>query len=73
MLNQYPDHSAKIVELYSADEDFRVLCNDFYSIGEALDQSRSTSIKDKEYESEFLQVFLDLQKELNILFKRTRK
>ena len=71
VLNKYPDQSARVIELYSTDEDFRILCNDILATGEALEQCRQNALKDREYENEFLQVFLDLEKEVDGLLKRT--
>ena len=64
MLAKYPDHSAKIIDLYSKDEDFRILCEDFLEISISLEKCRLNVIKGKENKIEFEQVFIDLEKEI---------
>jgi hypothetical protein len=69
MLIKYPDHSARIIELYSKDEDFRMLCEDFLDISQSLEKCRLNVIKGKEYKIEFEQVYIDLEKEIIRLMK----
>ena len=64
ILSRFPDHRTKIIELYNKDEDFRVLCEDYLSSKETIEQCRQNVINDREFENEFLQVNLDLEKEI---------
>jgi len=73
MLTKYPDHSAKIIEIYSKDEDFRNLCEDFLDISLSLEKCRLNVIKGKEYKIEFEQVYIDLEKEIIHLLEPVRK
>ena len=70
ILERLPDQSARIIELYNKAEDFRILCEDFYASSQALDECRKNLIKDKLVENEFLEVNLDLEKEINHLLSR---
>jgi hypothetical protein len=69
ILSRFPDHRNKIIELYNRDEDFRILCEDYLTSVETLEECRQNVIKDKEFEFEFLQVNLDLEKEIIHLLK----
>ena len=64
ILSKFPDHRTKIIELYNKDEDFRILCEDFLTSIETLEDCRQNVIKDREFENEFLHVNLDLEKEI---------
>ncbi len=69
VLGILPDRSAKIIELYNRDEDFRILCEDYLATTQALEETRKNVIKDKEIENEFLEVHLELEKEINHLLR----
>ncbi len=64
MLAKFPDHKTKIINLYKNDEDFRILCEDYLTSAHALEQYRLNAIKDREFENEFSQVYLELEKEI---------
>ena len=64
ILTKFPDQRTKIIELYNRDEDFRILCEDYLTSVQTLDECRQNVIKDREFENEFLQVNLDLEKEI---------
>ena len=64
ILSRYPDHRAKIVEIFNNDEDFRILCEDFYTSATALEGSRQSTIKNREVENEYSQVYVELEKEI---------
>ena len=72
ILTKLPDHSAEIIELYNKDEDFRILCEDYLASGQALEECRLNVIKDKEFENEFLQVYLELEKEIIHLLEHAK-
>jgi hypothetical protein len=61
---KYPDQGAKLIELYHKDEDFRTLCEDYLNIAHKIEKYRRELIKNKEYKNEFVQVYLDLEKEI---------
>lgn len=69
ILAKFPDQRTKIIELYNNDEDFRILCEDFLTSTQTLEECRQNVIKDREFENEFLQVNLDLEKEIVHLLK----
>ena len=70
ILSKYPDHRTNIIELYNKEEDFRILCEDYLTSVETLEECRQNVIKDREFENEFLQVNLDLEKEIVHLLER---
>ena len=64
ILEKYPDHRHKIMALYAADEDFRALCEDYLISTTSLEEYRNIAIKDREVESEYTQVCIELDKEI---------
>ena len=64
ILGKFPDHSDKIIDLYNKDEDFRILCEDYLTSVQALEECRLNVIKDREFENEFSQVYVELEKEI---------
>jgi hypothetical protein len=64
ILSRYPDHRAKIVEIFNRDEDFRILCQDYYTSAAALEASRHDTIKNRKVENEYSQVYVELEKEI---------
>jgi len=71
ILSKFPDHRKKIIELYNADDDFRILCEDYLTSKETLQECRQNVIKDREFENEFLQLNLDLEKEIVHFLEKT--
>jgi len=69
ILKKLPHESAKIIELYNKDDDFRILCEDYLASVQALEESRTNVNKDKEFEKEFSDVHLELEKEINHLLE----
>ena len=69
ILSKYPDHGPKIIEIYNKDEDFRILCEDYYTSAHALEKSRNNTMKDREVENEYSQVYVELEKEIIHLIK----
>ena len=70
ILLKFPDHRYKIIDLYHKDEDFRLLCEDYLSSIQALEKCREHVFKDREFENEFLEVNLELEKEIIHLIQR---
>jgi len=73
ILTKFPDRAAKITALFNGDEDFRILCEDYLTSTQALLESRLNLTKDKEFENEFLEVHLDLEKEIVRLLEQKNK
>lgn len=69
ILSKFPDHRNKIIELYNKDEDFRILCEDYLTSVKTIEECRQKVIEDRGVENEFLQVNLDLEKEIVRLLK----
>ncbi len=64
ILEKFPDQRPKIIDLYNNDDDFRSLCGDYVTTTETLEECRQNGIKDKKFENEFLQVHVELEKEI---------
>ena len=73
ILKKFPDLRPKIIDFYNNDEDFRTLCEDYLTSAEALEKCRLNVIKDKEFENEYLQVYVDLEKEILHLLKMNKQ
>lgn len=69
ILSKFPDHRNKIIELYNKDEDFRILCEDYITSVQTIEECRQKVLDDRGVENEFLQVNLDLEKEIVRLLK----
>ena len=70
ILLKFPDHRAKIMDLYHREEDFRTLCIDYLNTLQSLEDCRKSSIIDMEIEIEYSQLFIDLEKEIIRLLSR---
>ena len=70
ILTKFPDHKHKIIDLYNNNEDFRLLCEDYLSSVQALEKCRAEVFKDREFEGEFLDVNLELEKEIVRLLEK---
>ena len=64
ILGKFPDHSAKIIDLFNKDEDFRILCEDYVTSMQEAEGKRLNVIKDREIEREYLHVNIELEKEI---------
>ena len=64
MLGKFPDHRGRIINLYNKDEDFRTLCEDYLASAQALEKYRQITINDKQFENDFSQIYVELEKEI---------
>ena len=64
VLAKFPDHSVKIKDLYDKDEEFRMLCEDYLTSKQTLEQFRTGVIKFNPYEKEFMNLSRELEQEL---------
>ena len=72
IMSRFPDHSAKLIHLYMHDDDFKVLCEDYFLSLKALEVCRNNVMKDREAENDFTLVNLELEKEIIQLLGRTK-
>jgi len=49
------------------DEDFRLLCDDFLVTSKSIEASRQNVIQERDFENEYVYVFLELEKEIHHL------
>lgn len=64
IIGKFPDQSSKIIDLYSRNEDFRILCEDYMTSMYEVEERRLNVIKNREVEQEFLKVYMELEKEI---------
>ena len=64
MLSKFPTHRNLILNEYMNNEEFKSLCEDFYSTAQALENYREKMMNDVKNELEYRKVFRDLEKEI---------
>jgi len=67
IVGKFPDHKSMIIDLYARDEDFRTLCEDYLASARMLEEYRQNTIKDRKFENDFSQIYVELEKEINRL------
>jgi hypothetical protein len=73
IIEKFPDHRASIIHLYNKDEDFRTLCEDYMASAQALEKYRQKAIKDKQFENDFSQIYVELENEIIHLLATANK
>jgi hypothetical protein len=73
VLRKFPDHTATMIDLYCTDEDFRILCEDYQTSVMTVEECRVKVLTDRKIENEYLQVALELEKEILRLLTRKSK
>ena len=70
MVSRFPAYKDKILEEYNKNDEFKSLCEDFYSSAISLSNFKSQVLKDKQSEQEYQKVFIELEVEiLNFLLR----
>lgn len=69
MMNRFPAYMNKILYAYQNNE-FRRLCEDFYSSYLILDRYKNKAARDKKNEFEYQKLFQDLESEILRHFSR---
>lgn len=64
ILTKFPDHRAKIIDLYNTDEEFCSLCEDYLVSAQAIKDYRENVEKNTGFEIEFMQVYIELETEI---------
>jgi len=64
MLDRFPKHRKIILKAYNTNDEFKSLCQDFYSTARALENYKNDMIKNLKGELEYQRVFADLEKEI---------
>jgi hypothetical protein len=70
MIERFPAHQTRIIELYTRDPDFRQLCNDFFLSIRMVEAFKKSEPDIKKVESDYKQVSEDLKKEILHFFER---
>lgn len=64
LLNKFPASRRKILSAYRQNEDFKILCHDFYTTAHVLEKLQLSIRKSIQGEIEYQRVFADLEKEI---------
>jgi hypothetical protein len=73
IIRKFPDYGTSMIDLYSMDEDFRILCSDYLTSVETLEECRLKVLNDRTVENEYVRLSLDLEKEILYLLRKTNK
>ena len=70
-IEPFAEHKDVIERLYLADDEFKALCDDYYTCKVNAEKLKNTVSEDKQRELEYRHLLLDLEKEiLDYLQKR---
>ena len=73
MISRYPAFKDKIIDAYKKSDEFKGLCDDFYSSSRILEGYREKVMKDINNELEYRKLFLDLESEILKFLSSQRK
>ena len=73
MISRYPAFKDKIIDAYKESDEFKGLCDDFYSSSRILEGYREKVMKDINNELEYRKLFLDLESEILKFLSSQRK
>ena len=73
MISRYPAFKDKIIDAYKESDEFKGLCDDFYSSSRILEGYREKVMKDINNELEYRKLFLDLEGEILKFLSSQRK
>ena len=72
MLKRFPSFTDEIVEAYAKNEEFKSLCEDIYSMTQALERGERRVFNDHSHELEYRKLLLDLESELLKYFEKLK-
>ena len=64
MMSRFSAYKEQILDAYETNEEFKSLCEDFYSSALILENYKKKILKDKKSELEYRKLFLDLENEI---------
>lgn len=64
MINAFPAHRGKLIDLYDTNEDFRSLCDDYWQCNCSLNKIHQDATHDKRSENSYKMLCLDLEQEV---------
>lgn len=64
LLKKFPPYCREILDSFAHDEDFKSLCEDYYSVSLLFKSYRQKIIRDHKVEREYKELFLELEMEL---------
>jgi hypothetical protein len=73
VVRKFPGHAASMSDLYCTCEDFRILCEDYMTSVQTVESSRLKFLTDKLVENEYIQVSIELEKEIFQILQRRSK
>lgn len=63
ILEHFPGFRGRIIELYQSNEDFKLLCEDYWQCRMALQKFREHLQEDTNTEKEYMRLCMDLEKD----------
>ena len=69
MIEHFPAHQSKIIDLYNHDADFKQICNDYCLSMNMIEAFKRTEPDIKKVQSDYEQVSADLEKEIFHFFE----
>jgi hypothetical protein len=64
ILDRFSSRRARILAFYQENEEFKGLCQDFYTSAQQLDNLKKKILKDRASELEYRKLFLELESDL---------
>lgn len=64
IIEKFPCHRARFIELFSTNEDFRSLCDDYWQCNSNLVRLQQNMVKDIRTENSYKMLCLDLEQEV---------
>jgi hypothetical protein len=72
LLESFPEHREKFVELFRENEDFKSLCLDYWQCKTAIIKIHEIVLEDVRTECEYIKLCIDLEREAIDFLKRLR-
>lgn len=64
ILNKFPTYRSEIMKAYMNDDEFKSLCEDYFSAAKTFESFQRKIMKDYKGELEYRSLFLELEKEM---------
>lgn len=64
MIRKFPSYRDRILQAYRENDEFKTLCEDFYSSALLLEAKKKAIINDRKTEVEYYKLFLDLESDV---------
>ncbi|HNP24334.1 MAG TPA: hypothetical protein PKM63_19080 [Panacibacter sp.] len=64
IINRFPEYRGKLMELFSSNDDFRSLCDDYWQCSQTASRFNDNSIEHARMENSYKMLRLDLEQEV---------